>query len=237
VDSLHEYLNEIDSVREIYTKEFGISGKVLDVGGHQGRLRHYLDDDVSLYVSIDPFVNVFERMDKQPKLIEAYPCLLEPCNFLCADAELLPFKSESFDWIHMRSSVDHFADPFQAFLEAFRCCKTGGNLLVGLAIVDKIHEHAHFASDLPLRFVVFNKIINKLRAEGVDGLGKSIWRKLTKKDDHIYRFTYEQLLDLFRKTGWKIVKEHWQKPPFDFCIYASAEKVIQGQPISDWAAF
>jgi hypothetical protein len=52
-DTLKEYLDEIDSVREIYTVEYHLEGKVLDVGGHQGRLRHYLGSNVSLYVSAD----------------------------------------------------------------------------------------------------------------------------------------------------------------------------------------
>ncbi len=139
-DSLQEYLDEIDSVREIYTEEYHISGSVLDVGGHQGRLRHFLGDDVDLYVSIDPYMEVFRGLDEQPNLLKAYPCLSEPCNFLSADAEYLPFKSRSFDWIHMRSVVDHFEDPYQAFLEAYRVCKIGGRLLVGLAILEKIYN-------------------------------------------------------------------------------------------------
>ena len=51
--SLQQYLDEIELVREIYTEEYHISGSVLDVGGHQGRLRHYLEDDSKFYVFID----------------------------------------------------------------------------------------------------------------------------------------------------------------------------------------
>ena len=39
VDDLHTYLAEIESVKEIYTEQFAIRGRILDVGGHQGRLR------------------------------------------------------------------------------------------------------------------------------------------------------------------------------------------------------
>jgi len=35
LDDLKTYLDEIDSVKEVYTKEFKIKGKVLDIGGHQ----------------------------------------------------------------------------------------------------------------------------------------------------------------------------------------------------------
>ncbi|MDD4870671.1 MAG: hypothetical protein PHR77_08925, partial [Kiritimatiellae bacterium] len=52
-DSLQEYLAEIESAREIY-KEYTLAGRVLDVGGHQGRLRYFLGGDVNLYISVDP---------------------------------------------------------------------------------------------------------------------------------------------------------------------------------------
>jgi Methylase involved in ubiquinone/menaquinone biosynthesis len=136
-DSLQQYLDEIDSVREIYTDEYHICGKVLDVGGYLGSLRHYLGTDVNLYVSADPFIDIFAGIGLQPNLLHAYPCMSDPCNFISAHAEYLPFKSGSFDWIHMRSVVDHFSDPYIAFLEAFRCSKVGGKLLVGLLILEK----------------------------------------------------------------------------------------------------
>jgi ubiquinone/menaquinone biosynthesis C-methylase UbiE len=201
------YLDEIDSVREIYTSEFHLSGKVLDVGGHQGRLRHFLDDDVGLYVSIDPFINVFEGIDGQQSILKAYPRLQEPCNFICAHAEYLPFKSKSFDWIHMRSVVDHFENPYFAFLEAFRCCRPGGKLLVGLAIEEKIPETlSHLSKFKQLSFHARSMVSGFIHL-----------------DHHMNRFTVSQLHDLYRNTGWIVVKEHWQKPPFDYCIYSCAE--------------
>lgn len=44
-DNYDHYLREIDSVKEIYTEEFWLGGKILDVGGHQGRLRYYLNEE------------------------------------------------------------------------------------------------------------------------------------------------------------------------------------------------
>lgn len=244
-DASAEYLGEIESVREIYTKEYSITGNVLDVGGHQGRLRHYLTHDVSLYVSIDPHLNIFERMDKQPNLLKAYPCLREPCNFLAAHAEFLPFKAKSFDWVHMRSVVDHFSDPFLAFLEAFRVCKTSGKLMVGLAIMEKVGSSQTSCPPPPTpekeperknksRFAIFSALKERAarrmpwscprgqvypdRPKGEVEAGVSVDR-----DEHIYRLSHAELLDLHEKTNWTIIKEHWQKPPFDFCIYTCAE--------------
>ncbi len=228
-DSLQGYLDEIDSVREIYTIEYDIKGQVLDVGGHQGRLRHYLGSDVSLYVSADPYVEIFADIESQPNLLRAYPCLQEPCNFISAHAEYLPFKAGSFDWVHMRSVVDHFADPFLAFLEAYRCSKVGGKLLVGLAIMEKKYELDNKVT-LPAR------VARKLKRDVFPSLLSAISKRLLHlrildnvnrhKDDHMFRLTYRELMDLYVRTGWHIVKEHWQKPPCEFCIYACGEKRI-----------
>ena len=241
-DSLQEYLSEIDSVREIYTVEYHIEGKVLDVGGHQGRLRHYLGTSVSLYVSTDPYAHVFSNLDIQPNLLRAYPSLSEPCNFLSASAEYLPFRSGSFDWIHMRSVVDHFADPYLAFLEAYRCAKVGGKLLVGLAILEKKLElDTRLAGNLghraPRRASLPRRVAQKLKQDGLLGLVQAIskkWcslgtldRRAHHVDDHMFRLTHGTLMDLFAKTGWDVVNEHWQKPPFEFCIYACGQK---GEP-------
>lgn len=236
-DLLQEYLDEIDSVKEIYTEEFHISGNVLDVGGHQGRLRHFLKQDVKLYVSIDPHIEVFRGLDQQPNLLKAYPCLDEPCNFLAANAEHLPFKSRSFDWVHMRSVVDHFSDPYSAFLEAYRVSKVGGRLLIGLAILDKIKEMAvapvgqEEITTLRTKTNPLIRIYMKWRRGGVIGLfqaakGRFFWKPNNLSgihDDHMFRFTHGNLIDLMERTGWSVVKQHWQKPPYYYCIYAMGE--------------
>lgn len=238
-DSLKEYLDEIDSVKEIYTEEFHIAGRVLDIGGHQGRLRHYLREDVSLYVSIDPYIDVFEGILQQPNLIKAYPRLLDPCNFIAAHAEHLPFRSKSFDWIHMRSVVDHFEDPYQAFLEAFRCCRTDGRILVGLAIIEKIQAEQSLPQDPSShrKSPLWARVMEKVWKEGLIGIAYAAIQRIIPRpiqpkkdardfhDDHLYRLTHAQLMDLLQKTGWSVTKQHWQKPPFHFCIYVSAVAV------------
>lgn len=233
LDVLKTYADEIASVQEIYTTEYRIEGRVLDVGGHQGRLRHFLKTEGTTYVSVDPFINIFAGIGKQPNLLRAYPCLLEPCNFVSAHAEYLPFKSETFDWVHMRSVVDHFADPYLAFLEAYRCSKLDGKLLVGLAIQEKQKELAKVAAANSDEFVkdpsLPRRVIEKVKREGPLSILRAILDRagstqVEHKDDHMFRLTQNTLRDLFAVTGWNVVKEHWQKPPSQFCIYACGEK-------------
>jgi len=185
-DNIQEYTNEIDSVKEIYTDEYNISGKILDIGGEQGRLRHFLNKS-DFYVNIDVYVNAFEELYKRDNLLKAYPSLKEPSYFLLANAEYLPFKSSLFDWTHMRSTLDHFEDPFKAVLEAYRVSKPGGNLMIGLSIIERL------------------------------GLK-------TTNDEHVFRFTYSQIVDLMKSANWSIEKEHWQKPPHSYCLYIVGKK-------------
>jgi ubiquinone/menaquinone biosynthesis C-methylase UbiE len=200
-DNIQVYFDEIESVREIYTEVFHLSGKVLDVGGHQGRLRHYLTDDVTQYVSIDPIPFNLHQLEEQPNLLKAYPCLLGgqsyPSTFYTGVAEDLHlFSHNTFDWVHMRSVIDHFENPEQALTEAYRVCKHGGHILVGFAVMERKPK--------------------TLRA---------IWDSIFNPDEHTTHLTVKQLHDLYRKIGGVPRKEHWQKAPYQYCLYSCAEKL------------
>jgi ubiquinone/menaquinone biosynthesis C-methylase UbiE len=47
-----------------------------------------------------------------------------------ANAESLPFLDESFDVVFCRSSLHHFADPYQAVAEMVRVCRVGGRVVL-----------------------------------------------------------------------------------------------------------
>lgn len=227
-DDLDSYLGEIDTVKEIYTDEFRIQGRVLDVGGNQGRLRHFLsENDARSYVSVDPFVEVFRDLDHQPNLLAAYACLRLPCNFLACYAENTPFVNGAFDWVHMRSVLDHFQDPYLAIKEAYRVLKEEGNLLVGVAVRGGKSPLRLNESGVSYRV---DEVIEKIRREGLAGLGRAAFNRMRRwlrggaEDDHMFHWNYEDLRDLLREGGFTVTKEHWQKPPVNYCIYISARK-------------
>lgn len=238
IGDLNVYLDEINSVKEIYDREFIIKGKVLDVGGGQGRLRYFLEDkDVPLYVSIDPYLEVFQNLESQSNLLKAYPCICKPCNFLLGYAENLPFAKNTFDWIHLRSVLDHFYDPYLALKEAYRVLKTDGTLLIGLSVrggYSSLRTNNKQENNTELISII-SKIRRKFRNEGLIDLIRAAIKSLIREkkrdrennitEDHMFRWTYENLIDLVRMTGFKVVKEHWQKPPFTMCIYLSAKKI------------
>jgi len=229
-DNLNLYLKEIEGVKDIYTKQFEISGNVLDVGGHQGRLRHFLRGTVSTYVSIDPYLDVFKNIDSQKNLLKAYPCILEACNFLVGFAESLPFAEKSFDWVHMRSVLDHFSDPFIAMKEAYRVLKHGGRILIGLRVESK-NSKGKSNFDWPFKGT-FGRIITKTQREGFRGLRKAVLSRIKtlgrEPDDHVWHWRAKDLLDLIDKTGFVIEKEYWQNSvsTASTCIYVSARKKV-----------
>lgn len=205
-DQKQDYFAEINGVRDVYD-DIPVEGSCLDVGGHQGRLRQFLSPEQD-YITCDPFLNGFYDLDKQPNLIKAYPFLLEPVNFVCCDAEFLPFRSTFFQTVHMRSVIDHFLSPELALNEAYRVLRTDGVLIVGLFVLG-----------------------GKEGKPGIKYLAKEFFGKtliaagMKKfKDYHVWHPTYKELTNLISNCGFKIEKVHWQKGYNDTVCYVCARK-------------
>ncbi|HLJ51214.1 MAG TPA: class I SAM-dependent methyltransferase [Bryobacteraceae bacterium] len=225
-DDYEAYLREIDSVREVYTSAFSLLGTILDVGGGQGRLRHFLPPN-STYVSLDPWAEAFEHLENQPNLLRAYPCLQLPCTFLVGRAEYLPFVTRSVDWVHMRSVIDHFDDPYIALCEARRVLKPGGSLLVGVSI------SAVNGAGKPM---MVSRALKKLRDDGVAGALSAAGRHITgssERDHHIWHPSLRELTTLLESVGLEIRKTYRQKRPYDHCVYVQAVRpVFRGTALS-----
>jgi len=70
---------------------------------------------------LKPEIQLLIVLGKQLSAITpAYPCLDQHLNFIAACAEFLPLQSNSFDWVHMRSMLDHVQSPDLALMEAHR---------------------------------------------------------------------------------------------------------------------
>lgn len=229
-DDLEEYLNEINCAKEIYIEEFNIKGRVLDVGGCEGKLRHFLQkDSVPLYVSVDPLINVFQNFESRPNLLKAYPCLNKPCNFLSCHAENLPFIANTFDWVHMRSVLDHFQDPYLALKEAYRVLKPGGSLLIGSTVYGGKSSLKIEDRDVALRHLI-SMVVCKFRAAGVKSLIEAAIKKIFKRKgwatSHTFDWKYEDLINLLHITEFVVSKEYWEKSPATMCVYLEAKKLI-----------
>jgi ubiquinone/menaquinone biosynthesis C-methylase UbiE len=204
-DSKRSYEEEKESVREVY-RELPIVGRCLDVGGHQGRLREFLEKDQE-YVSIDPFRDIFQGLAAQTNLLEVYSSLRNPVNFLCAFAEHLPLKNGSFDTAHMRSCIDHFYNPEAALLEAYRVLRRGGQLIVGLYVEGG-------RTGVPT--------LKERCKEGIRGVLSLVTGRY--KDHHIWHPTYDQLCALVEGAGFHVERTYWQPAFIDRVCYIRARK-------------
>ncbi len=214
LDNEEHFKKEIDSVKGIYRDEFQLSGRILDVGGGQGRLRHFLNNhQLENYICIDPFPEAMDGFGKMKNMLSAYNNINEPMYFMAAFAEKLPFKDAIFDWVHMRSVLDHFEDPVKAIQEAKRVLKPGGKLLIGVSI-----KKGNWLKSPDKPFIIVRVLSKIKRTLSPDKTP----RYKTGADDHVHEWSYEELISLISDNGFTIEKEHRQKSPWQNVIYISA---------------
>jgi len=203
-NNVESYKKEIDYDRPIYD-HFEISGDVLDVGGGVGTVREFLKEDVR-FISVDPFIDAPFQVRKPKR--EAYKCLTRNLNFVCGFGEFLPFRSEVFDWVHMRSMLDHVQIPDLVLIEAHRVLRSGGSLLVGL------HVEGGRSGKKPLA-----RFIKDAARQASELIGIKRY-----KDFHVWHPKYPQLLKLIRDNGFRVCDEYWQPYWKDQVVYISAQK-------------
>jgi ubiquinone/menaquinone biosynthesis C-methylase UbiE len=203
-NQLNAYLKEIDYDRPIY-QYYKMKGDILDVGGLTGTVREFLDED-HRFVSIDPYLEAVFKIPASKK--EAYKCLSKPLNFISALAEFLPFQAESFDYVHLRSMLDHVQVPDMALKEANRVLKSNGMLIVGLYV------EGGKTGRKP--FIRWAKDIVK---EGLELVGIQKY-----KDFHTWHPTYNNLLKLITDNGFDVKDSYWQPYWKDQVVYVLAAK-------------
>jgi len=179
------YKREVEADCKVYS-QFNLSGRVLDVGGQLGQVRKYLSSGCE-YCSLDPFVGVHLLASDRKSLFSHYP-LHHPLNFVGGFAEFLPFKSNSFDSLNMRSCIDHFFNPQLALLEAFRVLKEGGRIVIGIKMEPKSFSGKAKETIRPIAGFLFKKY----------------------RDHHLWHPSYSGLIQLCSDAGFFVEKEIWQ---------------------------
>jgi SAM-dependent methyltransferase len=200
------YLKEIESVRPVY-EEIPIRGSCLDVGGFDGRVRHFMPPDAR-YACVEPCIFAVRNIARQPALTSAYPELKDPHNFVGGHAEHLPIVGEAFDTVHMRSVIDHFVNPLLALMEAARVLRPGGQLIVGVSVEGGL-------TGIPSA----RERLRELARSILVGLGMERFR-----DHHIWHPTFPELRDLISRAGFVLDKVHWQASEGGRVVYLQASK-------------
>jgi len=131
-----------------------------------------------------------------------------PLNFIAATAEFQPFVAESFDWVHMRSMLDHVQVPDLALLEARRVLKPGGHVLIGL-----------YVEGGKSGLISWERRIKDTIKAGLEWIGIDRW-----KDHHVWHPTYASLTKLIQDNGFVIQDTYWQPHWNDNVCYVSAVK-------------
>jgi ubiquinone/menaquinone biosynthesis C-methylase UbiE len=198
------YLLEIERDRPVYER-FNLSGNILDVGGGAGTIREFIHQE-KCFISVDPFENVENRTP--PEKIKAYKCLTQPLNYIEGCAEFLPIKTNSMDWVHMRSMLDHVQIPDLALIEANRVLKESGSLLIGLKM-----ETSRYGKES--KWLALRELIKLF-------VGYTISPKY--RDYHIWHPTYKNLIKLVEENKFKINDIYFQ-PGYDGrVVYLHAKK-------------
>jgi SAM-dependent methyltransferase len=106
-----------------------LRGRVLDIGGGSGVVRHYLPPDTE-YLVADP--SHIWQSSRLACLVEQFPCLANAPNFVKAVGEFLPFPEGSFDAALSFWSLNHVDQPERVLQEVGRVLKPGGRFLIVL---------------------------------------------------------------------------------------------------------
>lgn len=203
---VQKYLEEIEYDRPVYEK-FLLEGDIIDVGGGVGTVREFLDMERSRLVVADPFIEAPFKIPNAKR--EAYSCLETPLNFLSAAAEFLPFSANSFDWVHMRSMLDHVQVPDLALLEANRVLKDGGSILIGL--------YVEGGKNGRMSFTEWSKDVTRNHLLPLVGVKKWV-------DHHTWHPTFDRLKKLITDANFEIDEIYWQPHWNDRVVYIKSHK-------------
>lgn len=203
-------LTDLDNETADVYNEIQMNGDVLDVGGAYGFVIRQAGLDPNRYVSLDPIDMNWTRLQEYKHIDEHYS-ICRAAERIRGFAEFLPFADASFDFVHMRSCIDHFANPTLALMEAFRVIRRGGRLVVGISL------EGSYKKDLAgLKGLV------KRMASTSPALRHMI--EFVRHDHHMFHPTRDSLKELIEKNGFNIEKEIWQQT-YHNVIYLQAVRL------------
>lgn len=201
--------------REIY-EGMPLEGDVLDVAGQLGTVATQAGIAPENFLCIDTMRFDFVDIQRRYPRFSAHYAASREAGHLQANAEFLPISDTSFDTVHMRSCLDHFAAPQLALLEAYRVLRKGGGLIIGLTL-----EGGYKFGDDSVEAAVESTALGRVKRAAIDTLKKNptafqkamaVRAKLLggDHDHHIFHPTHDNLMAMTAAAGFRFVKELWQ---------------------------
>jgi ubiquinone/menaquinone biosynthesis C-methylase UbiE len=200
------YFKESDLETVQIYEEIPIIGSVLDVGGGFGTLVNHANLDPANVICIDPMICIWDNVPSGA--FKSHYKNLEKIIRIPGFAEDVPLPNNSIDTVHMRSCLDHFANPHRALLEARRVLKPNGKLVVGLALEGSYK-------------LVGSGFVNNAKRVIKNSLVGEIYEYFF--DAHMFHPTEESLKELVKSSGFEITKWILQSG-YSNVVYLSASK-------------
>ena len=203
-----EFYRSVDAETADLYRTLPLKGKVLDVGGGYGTVTLQAALNPGDIICVDPMVCCWA--DVPESAFKTHYARLGSVVRIPGFAEDLPFRNSGFDTVHMRSCLDHFANPHRALLEARRVLSKDGSLVIGLAL-----EGAFKLRQSGLKNLVKRKIKDSFIGDVYEYLF----------DPHMFHPTEMSLKSLLTSAGFKI--EHWvHQAGYHNVVYVNAKKSI-----------
>lgn len=223
-----ENLLSLDNETSDVYESIKMDGDLLDVGGAYGFVIKQAGLDPNRYVSLDPIDMNWNRL-REYEHIDAHYSICKAAARIRGFAEFLPFTAASFDFVHMRSCIDHFANPKLALMEAFRVLRQDGRLVVGISLEGAYkmeHEESYKKNQVGLRGLL-KRVVSRLPI--LQNLINFIrYGEFDRHDHHMFHPTRDSLRELIEQNGFKVEKEIWQQA-YHNVIYLQAVRLEQLQ--------
>lgn len=164
-----------------------MKGNILDIGCGAGHSTIPLIKENRDVIGVDissSLLYILKRRNSSIMLIEV-------------DAEILPFKKESFNSIVMGEVLEHLLDPFSALKECFRLLSKDGVLVITIPTASRFLPTIN-----PL--IWLDQILGIWNRE-IIGIRPTVIRHISGKLFYHTNFTYNEIENLLTKVGFKII--------------------------------
>lgn len=117
-------------------KDLGRTAKILDIGAGKGEIADFAKTQGYQVVSMDLSSEGLRNLKKKETASQA----------VIGSGAVLPFPSNSFDFIHAKDMLVHIKDKEAFFVEMLRVLKPGGKILIASATSEGLISGYYFTS-------------------------------------------------------------------------------------------